>query len=415
MAGPHCLIYEPDVTGHRLQHVRHLTEALLEIGCSVTLALQADCLAHTEYEVHLRALEPRFRLFARLDPRHGLSFATRRGRIGELIATISAIEPDWVYVPYADGFTQIAAMESLLHGSGIFHRMPIEAQIMRGKYGYPQRSPVDALSSAANRWLTRRSPWRVTHVLDPFALRGLEPLPNEHAFRLIPEPVEPLPPIDRREARAIIGVPDDGRYLAFVGGVDPRKGIDFLVAAFARAKLAPNDRLLFVGRVAKPVREWLYQEHDLLLRQGRIVMVDRYVSDHELDCGFLAGDVIAVTHPRQVGSSGTLVRAAAAKRPVLASDFGWVDWVTRAFHLGNSVNVADIDRYAAAITAALESSSNHHVCDAAERFTKFHTIANQKAHWVAEIGAERGLSLGTLSNRVEWQWVLDAIDKKEAA
>jgi len=42
MGGPHCLVFEPDVSGHRLQHVRHLTDALLEIGCSVTLALQGS-------------------------------------------------------------------------------------------------------------------------------------------------------------------------------------------------------------------------------------------------------------------------------------------------------------------------------------------------------------------------------------
>jgi glycosyltransferase involved in cell wall biosynthesis len=415
MAGPHCLVFEPDVTGHRLQHVRHLTEALLEIGCSVTLALQADCRAHAEYEVHLRALEQHLRLFACLDPRQVSSIASIRRRIGELSATISAIEPDWAYVPYADGFTQIAALETVIRGSGIFQNVPTEAQIMRGKYGYPQRSPKDALNSAANRWLTRRSPWRVTHVLDPFALRGLEPLPNESAFRLIPEPVEPLPHIDRREARAVLGVPEEGRYLAFVGGVDPRKGVDFLATAFARAKLARDDRLLFVGRVSKPVREWLDRDHDALLRQGRIVLVDRYVSDYELDCGFLAGDVVAVTHPRQIGSSGTLVRAAAARRPIVASNFGWVGWVTKTFHLGTAVDVSDTDGYAAAIAAALADSSSYQASDAAERFCKFHTVANQKAHWVAEIGQERGLDLGVLASRVEWQWVLDSVDIKEAA
>jgi glycosyltransferase involved in cell wall biosynthesis len=293
--------------------------------------------------------------------------------------------------------------------------VPIEAQIMRGKYGYPPQTRVDALSAAANRWLTRRSPWHVTHVLDPFAVRALEPLPHDRAIRLIPEPVEPLPALGQREARTALQLPDNGRYLAFVGGAEARKGIEFLVTAFARAKLAHDDRLLFVGRVAKSIREWLHDEHSTLLRQDRIMMVDRYVSDFELDCGFLAGDVVAVTHPRQIGSSGTLVRAAAAKRPVLASDFGWVAWVTVAFHLGAVVNVLEIDRYSAAIETALESASRHRVCEAAERFCQYHSVANQKRHWVAEIGAKRGLPIGILGDRIDWQWVLDAISAKEAA
>ena len=90
----------------------------------------------------------------------------------------------------------------------------------------------------------------MTHVFDPLRLRSLEPLPNKNAIRLIPEPVEPLPQLDRREARRVLGVPTDGRYLAFMGGVDPRKGVELFVSAFARAKLADHDRLLFVGRMA---------------------------------------------------------------------------------------------------------------------------------------------------------------------
>jgi glycosyltransferase involved in cell wall biosynthesis len=415
MAGPHCLVFEPDVSGHRLQHVRHLTDALLEIGCSVTLALQADCREHSEYQVHLQTLEPRVRLFARSDPYQSPSFVARRQRIGELKNTITAIEPDWVYVPYADGLTQIAAMECMIHGGGVFGRLPIEGQIMRGKYGYPQQSQLDALNSAANRWLTRRSAWRVTHVLDPLALRGLEPLPRGKSFRLIPEPVEPLPQLDRLQARAALGVPSDGRYLSFVGCAHRWKGIELLLAAFARARLADNDRLLFIGQVAKPMRELIDRECGELLRQGRIVLIDRYVSDFELDCGFLASDVVTVPHPRQIGSSGTLVRAVAARRPVLASDFGWVGWVSRVFNLGTTVNVNQMDSYVSAIGKSLEGSADFRASDAAERFCQYHTIANQKAHWVAEIGAERELPLGPLSERVDWNWVLESIDKKEAA
>jgi glycosyltransferase involved in cell wall biosynthesis len=415
MASPHCLVFEPDVSGHRLQHVRHLTDALLEIGCSVTLALQTDCREHPEYQVHLQALEPRVGLFAHSDPYQSPTFVSRRGRISELKNTISATDPDWVYVPYADGLTQIAALERLIHGSGVFGRLPVEAQIMRGKYGYPQRSALDALNSAANRWLTRRSAWRVTHVLDPLALRGLEPLPCEKSYRLIPEPVESLPELDRQQARAALGVPSDGRYLSFVGCAHRWKGIELLLSAFARTRLGGNDRLLFIGQMAKPMREFIEREYETLLRQGRIVLIDRYVSDFELDCGFLASDVVTVPHPRQIGSSGTLVRAVAARRPVLASDFGWVGWVSRKFKLGTTVNVTNIESYESAISEALEGSANYRASDAAERFCKYHTIANQKAHWVAEIGTARGLPLGQLTKRIDWNWVLEAIHNKEAA
>ena len=64
MSSLKCLIYESDVGGHRLQHVRHLTDALLAIGCDVSVALPTDARDHDEYRVHLAPLEPHFE-FAR--------------------------------------------------------------------------------------------------------------------------------------------------------------------------------------------------------------------------------------------------------------------------------------------------------------------------------------------------------------
>jgi glycosyltransferase involved in cell wall biosynthesis len=405
-----CLIFEPDVTGHHLQHVRHLAEALLAIGCRVRVEMQTDALSHAEYKVHLAALEPHIELILTLHTPRANLLSARRAVIRQLLESLALRRPDWVYIPYADGLTQVAAIEGRLHGNGPFQRVPIEAQIMRGRYGYPNRSLIDALNASANRWLTRRNPWRVTHVLDPFALRALEPLPSADAFRLIPEPVEPLPAIDRVAARTALGVPTDGRYLAFVGVLHLGKGIDLLLGAFARAKLAADDRLLFVGKAAPATRKFFDEQYDALLRQGRVVIVDRYATDHELHCGFLAADIVAVVHPRQIGSSGTLVRAAAAGRPVLASDFGWIAWATRAFGLGATINVSDVERYAVAIERAFESCGEYRPSAAAEQFTRYHTIANQKAHWAATIAAERGIAIDTLGDRVEWHSVMAAVD-----
>ncbi len=405
-----CLIYEPDATGHRLQHVRHLTEALLEIGCRVTLALETDCRDRKEYQVHLRELEPHVELRPYLDPRQGVSLGARRQRVAELLEAVATLRPDWAYVPYADGTTQAAALECLLSGGGRFRQVPIEAQIMRGRYGYPSRSILQSLTATANRWLTRRSPWHVTHVLDPFALRGLEPLANPAAFSLIPEPVETLPLVDRQEARRALGVPVDGRYLAFVGGLTLGKGIEPVLESLTRAKLRRNDRLLLIGKMDARVGNLLREKYGALFQQDRLAIVDRYVTDHELHCGFRASDVVAVTHPRQIGSSGTLVRAAAAQRPVLASHFGWVGWVTETFGLGTTVNVADVGCLASAIEVALNASGEYRHSSGASRFGRYHTVANQQAHWVAAIGCERQIPLGRLAERIDWSWVLQAAD-----
>jgi glycosyltransferase involved in cell wall biosynthesis len=408
MANVHCLVFEPDVTGHHLHHVRHLTDALLEIGCDVTLALQSDCRSRAEYDVHLKALEPHVRLCARLEPRQRRNLAGRRRRVSELLDVIRDVKPAWVYGPYMDGITQAATVESLLRGSAPFRRVPIEVQLMRGKYAYPAKSTSDALHSAVVRWLTLRNPWYVTHMLDPLVLGGLEPLPHGNRFRLIPEPVEPFPEVDRTEARRTLGVPTDGRYLAVVGGLLPWKGIGLLLGAFSRAKLGSDDRLLMVGKMHPEIHEMVHGDHGDLLRKGRIVTVPRYVSDFELDCGILASDVVAATYPGATGSAGAVVRAAAARRPVLGTDCGWIGWATTTFHLGTTVDVANADEYAAVIEKVLDGAGSFRQSEKGGRFCKYHTVANQQAHWVQTLGHDRGVPLGRFADRVDWNWVCNA-------
>jgi glycosyltransferase involved in cell wall biosynthesis len=412
---PRCLVFEPDATGHRFQHVRHMTDALVAIGCRVLWALQTDARERPEYKVHLQSLEPQVERHLRLDRRQRQDLQTPRRRVRELIDTIGDLRPDWVYVPYADRITQAAAIESLLYGGGRLARTPIEAQLMRGKYGYPLRSPRERLSAAAIRWLTLRNPWRVTHLLDPWILRGLGDSAPDDRFRLIPEPVEVRSPIDRDEARRRLAIPADGRYVAMVGTLEPRKGIEELLAAFERAELDADDRVLLVGRATPPIRELLQTRYDQLIRQQRIIVVDRYVTDEELGAAFYAADVVAVTHPRQIGSSGTLVRAAAAERYLLTSDFGWVGWVTQLFQLGSAVNVADIDILSTALTTALERSAAYRRNEAANRFCRYHTVPNQQAHWIREIGEQLQLPTSALPNRLDWEWVLKATDTSSPA
>jgi glycosyltransferase involved in cell wall biosynthesis len=337
-----------------------------------------------------------------------MDFRVASQRVREMLASAERVKPEWVYVPLADMLTQAAAMRALVHGSGAFRRRSIEAQVMRGRYAYPANSLKSRAGSFASRSLMRHSPWRVTHILDTLVYNNLRGSSTTTEYRLIPEPVEALPEVDRVEARKVLGIPTEGRYVASVGGMGPRKGIDLLLAAFARSKLQADDRLLLVGKMAPPIRELVVREYGDLVRSGRLLTVDRYVSDFELGCGFLAGDVLVTPHPRQIGSSGTLVRSVAANRPIVASDFGWVGWVTENFGLGKAVRVEDTNAFAAALESSIGKAASDSMSEGAKRFKQYHTVQNQKAHWVTTLGAERGLPLGELANRIDWQWVLDA-------
>jgi glycosyltransferase involved in cell wall biosynthesis len=408
MANPHCLLFEPDAAGHHLQHVRHLTECLLEIGCRVSLFLQTDVDDRPEFRVHLGHLASDIEINRCLDPRRMIGLVAVQARVRELLDAMTSAHPDRVYVPYADQITQAATAFKLMHGSAKF-RTPIEAQMMRGKHGYPLTSMRQRLSAAGSRWLIQRNPWHVSHLLDPWALRGLGLTGETDRFRLIPEPVERLIPADRQGSRRRLEIPADGRYITMIGLMEPRKGIEKVLESFSQAKLDNDDRLLLVGKMSSPIRSLLDDRYERLLRQQRIVVVDRYVSDEELSGALFASDVVAVAHPRQIGSSGALVRAAAAERYLLTSDYGWIGWATDTFKLGTSVDVLNIGALTAALEEAMQKCGSYGRNEAAVRFCQYHTVANQQAHWVRSMGEECGVPLGRFNQLIEWQWVLDAV------
>ena len=68
--------------------------------------------------------------------------------------------------------------------------------------------------------------------------------------------MEQLPQVDRVEARRVLGIPVDGRYVATVGGMDLRKGIDLLAGGiYAGTAERADDRLLLVGKMSQPMRD----------------------------------------------------------------------------------------------------------------------------------------------------------------
>ena len=195
------------------------------------------------------------------------------------------------------------------------------------------------------------APFTILHQLDPIPFTALKNRGGAlgDRSRLIPEPVEAIQKIEMVEARCRLGIPVDGRYVACMGSLDVRKGTHLLIQAFARAKLQSNDRLLLIGNLHQDVRSLITHTIAALLRDGRLILIDRYVSDETLGMGLNAADVVCTPYPKHVGSSGIVVRAAAVGKPILASDYGWVGAIVPAFQLGTTCPVGDLDRFATQI------------------------------------------------------------------
>jgi glycosyltransferase involved in cell wall biosynthesis len=186
--------------------------------------------------------------------------------------------------------------------------------------------------------------------------------------------------------------------------LDARKGIDLLLQAFADAALPPGDRLLLVGRADPQIRSLLDGRFAPLVRDGRVIVFDKYVTDEELERALLASDLVATPYPRHIGSASIVIRAAAAGRPVLGSEFGWSGYVIPKFGLGTTCDVTDPRAIAGSLAAAMETAAAFRLPPAGERFVRFHGLDNFQAAWTFRLRQRLGLPPGDYRS---WDWVLN--------
>jgi beta-1,4-mannosyltransferase len=126
--------------------------------------------------------------------------------------------------------------------------------------------------------------------------------------------------LDPAEARRELGLPADGRVIAFVGAIRGYKRVDQLLDAFLRQPAAgPADRLLICG---KPLPKRLGRE--LEERAGgdpRVILRLDRIPERDLSTVLRAADVVALPF-REILTSGSAILALSHGRPVVAPAMG---------------------------------------------------------------------------------------------
>jgi glycosyltransferase involved in cell wall biosynthesis len=377
------LIFEPAHNGHHLQYVRILLEALSPRVADIRVSLGAAALSSREFSVHLAEWRsrPAVRFFEEHQRTLGASmYRSVIENANALRAAIREHVPDRVYVPYGDGLIQ-ALGACAVAWPNLIPDVPIELLIMRGGFAYPASWGLKRWRHEALYQLSARARLDVLHVLDPLVYADIRYRGGRLATRarVIPEAVEPMPEISKGEARTRIGVPAAGRYLVCAGALDVRKGIGHLLRAMMKPGFPDDVRLLLVGKRSAGLHAAWEQARRSL--GDRLILIDRYVNENEFACAIMAADVVVVPYPEHQGSSGLLVRAAAAGRYIVASDYGWIGWATQTFGLGGVVDVQDAATFQRALARGLEQAATHELTPAGRRFVTFHSAENHRAHW----------------------------------
>ena len=178
----------------------------------------------------------------------------------------------------------------------------------------------DHESAAWKKWLT----WRAFAAADAVIAQSDADRDTIAArfprmpIRVLPHPVEDRPLADREASRKKLGIAPDRPLVLFLGLVRPYKGLDVLFDAAPRIVEKTGAEISVVGEVFPDSRDDMAR----LMRRpiaSRIRLVDRYVTEAEMDEWLAACDVVVCPYRKNSGS-GIAARAIAARRPVVASD-----------------------------------------------------------------------------------------------
>ena len=129
--------------------------------------------------------------------------------------------------------------------------------------------------------------------------------------------------LDQASARARLGLAADGFLFLSIGFLQPHKGFDRSVRAFA-GLAASGCQLEIVGSLRVEDVDSVSYVDDLRVLAGStpgVTLREQYVSDAEFDIWIVAADALVLPY-RLIWSSGVCERAALYHRPVIASRIG---------------------------------------------------------------------------------------------
>lgn len=328
-----------------------------------------------------------------------------------LIATLRTVKPDFTLLPSADAqATGLAALNMV--GFNALRRFgPVEGTL-HFSYGHCALQGKERFKELVYRQTYRRVPYAVLNFVN-FAyyeyVRDQQLIAPER-MRFVGDPVPQPRRIGRSAARRLLGLRPDGRYLGLLGSLDHRKAIPQLLAAFRAAALAPDDRLVLAGALHAPYAALIGAQYGDLVKAGRLVVIDRYLTDAELAHGFEALDLATIAYGRFASLASLALKSIAAGTPIIAHDFGWLQAAVKRFGVGVTTDIFNPAVFARDMAAALERGPMRMDSEPLRRLLAFHTPENFVGQMTR--GLRRTLGLPELA-LVDWNPVGRAAQSTE--
>lgn len=409
------LLYEQWHTGHYYHCLSHILPRLIGLVDEVVVAVTAWGRGTTEFQHLIEPFAGRIRIDAsipRADPR--MALRDRLGLYTNLRGAVDRLRPDYVLVPSADGQTTMMGLYRAAGRGGLPRGVRGEAGI-HYILGPSRANARDYLKDLIYETTYRLSSWERLHFTNMCVYESIRSRGGALARRaaLMPYPIPPNPRLDKGASRRALGIPEGGRYMGLVAEIDRRKAIAELLHAFRAGTSRPDDRLLLAGRLHPDFAGLIGREYADLVREGRIILLDRFIGLEEGGLIHSALDVVCTPYPRFGHLSSALLHGVAGGCPILANDFGWPREIVRRFGLGWLCDVLDRDAFTRTLREAFERCQEYRPTEGTRRLLAFHSPENYAETWLARLRQELGRPAP--EPVLSWDWVLEGLAQESMA
>ena len=210
----------------------------------------------------------------------------------------------------------------------------------------------------ANSWKERLNYWRKNITLkffvknknldslfnlDPFATDYILKNWNTEKVKFLPDPVQVYPTTKTKsEVKTGLGINESKTVFLIFGYLDSRKGIADVMEAIGEISGEKSQKgcLLIVGPWEENERK-LFDIQLLKIKQTtgfQIVVKDNFVKDEDIQQYFKVADYAFALYNKHFGMSAIMVRAAAAQKPLISSNFGLIGKIVVENELGITID-----------------------------------------------------------------------------
>jgi glycosyltransferase involved in cell wall biosynthesis len=380
----HLLLYEPRTEGHHLGWLRFITEDLLSANVRLTLAVDLRPENAPKVRDQLGDLHSAVTLLNAYDAsgrRHG---DQKSGSVALCLRESGAANVFLcAFDEIASHCWRRAALGFLpppeLHGrmGGIYHRPRFLAA--------PLWSPNRWFKPAGYRRLLTQGWLRQLLFVDEYLAREQKDLFPAAPIFFLPDPCPPGYDGDRDAARKQWQLPPEKCVLLFYGTGARRKGLHLAVEAILRLPMNSPAFLLCAGQ-QNPAGETA-RGLEILARQNRARLINRYVSVDEEKACFAAADFVLLPYLNHFGTSGVLSRAMAAGKPVIVSDEQLLGKLTREERLGLLFPSGKVEKLSECIqkAAAFSPAEIEPYATAARRYARRYSRAGYRDALLASL------------------------------